>query len=117
MKEVMKHQQPLINQDMTLEQSNTRGLRPILPKPSEDQLIASTLLNKGGVQILTDGSVNGLPGSIPVVILPTQLYMNMFSKIASQAATGSTTAVGVSPTLVPMTTETQSTVNPGFTVL
>ena len=110
MKEVMKHQQPLMNQNMTLEQSNTKGLRPILPKPADDLLIASPFLNKGGVQILSDGSVNGLPGSIPVVILPTQIYMNMANKIAA----GNMTAVGVSPTFLPMATEVQSTGNTGF---
>lgn len=114
MKEVMKHQQPLMNQNMTLEQSNTKGLRPILPKPSADRLMTDTFLNQGGVQILTDGRVNGLPGSIPVVILPTQLYMNMATKIAAQAAAGNTTAVGVSPTLVPIAAEAQRTTNPEF---
>lgn len=108
MKEVMKHQQPLMSQNMTTELSNTKGLRPILPKPADNPLMASPFLNKGGVQILTNGSVNGLPGSIPVVILPTQIYMNMANKIAAQAAVGNMAAVGVNPTFVPMATETSS---------
>ena len=106
MKEVMKHQQPLVNRTATIDQSNTKGLRPILPKPADNLPMSSPLLNKGGVQIITDGSLSGLPGSIPVVILPTQIYMNMANKIAAQAGIGSMAAVGVNPSYVPLTTET-----------
>ena len=106
MKEVMKHQQPLMNQPVTTDQSNTKGLRPILPKPADDlPMSSSPFLNKGGVQIITDGSLSGLPGSIPVVILPTQIYMNMANKIAAQAGIGNMAAVGVNPCYVPVTTE------------
>lgn len=107
MKEVMKHQQPLMNQPVTTDQSNTKGLRPILPKPADDlPMSSSPFLNKGGVQIITDGSLSGLPGSIPVVILPTQIYMNMANKIAAQAAIGNMAAVAINPSYVPVTTET-----------
>jgi len=108
MKEVLKHQQPHIWQNLIVEQSAAKGLRPILPKPADNLLIASRYLNKrasSGVEIMTDGSVNGLPSSIPVVILPTQVYMNMANKIAAQAAAGNMTAVGVNPTFVPMATD------------
>lgn len=106
MKEVMKHQQPLMNQNVTTDQLNTKGLRPILPKPADNLPMSSPFLNKGGVQIITDGSLSGLPGSIPVVILPTQMYMNMANKIAAQAGIGNMAAVGVNPSYVPVTTET-----------
>lgn len=111
MKEVLKHQQPLMNQNLTTDHSNTKGLRPILPKPADNLLMTSPFLNKGSVQILTDGSVAGLPGSIPVVILPTQMYMNMANKIVAQAAIGNMAGVGVSPTFVPMATEASSVEN------
>ena len=103
----MKHQQPAMSSNMTMELSNTKGLRPILPKPA-DNLLASPFLNKEGVQILTDGSVTGLPGSIPVVILPTQIYMNMANKIAAQVAVANMAAVGVNPTFTPVATEMPS---------
>lgn len=108
MKEVMKHQQPLVSQNATTELSNAKGLRPILPKPADNLLMASPFLNKGGVQLLSDGSVTRLPSSIPVVILPTQIYMNMANKIAAQAAVGNVAAVGVNPTFVPTATEMSS---------
>lgn len=106
MKEVMKHQHPLMNQNVTTDQLNTKGLRPILPKPADNLPMSSPFLNKGGVQIITDGSLSGLPGSIPVVILPTQMYMSMANKIAAQAGIGNMAAVGVNPSYVPVTTET-----------
>ena len=106
MKEVMKHQQPHMNQTGTIEQSNTKGLRPILPKPADNLPMSSPFLNKEGVQIITDGSLSGLPGSIPVVILPTQMYMNMANKIAAQAGLGNMSAIGVNPSYVPVTSET-----------
>ena len=108
MKEVMKHQQPLINQTVTIDQPSTKGLRPILPKPADNSPMSSPFLNKGGVQIMTDGSLSGLPGSIPVVILPTQIYMNMANKIAAQAGIGNIAAVGVNPSYVTLTTETST---------
>lgn len=106
MKEVMKHQQPLMNQTVAIDQSNTKGLRPILPKPVDNLPMSSPFLNKSGVQIITDGSLSGLPGNIPVVILPTQMYMNMANKIAAQAGIGNMAAIGVNPSYVPMATET-----------
>jgi len=106
MKEVMKHQQPLMNQTVTIDQSNTKGLRPILPKPADNVPMSSPFSNKGGVQIIMDGSLSGLPSSIPVVILPTQIYMNMANKIAAQAGIGNMAAVGVNPSYVPVTSET-----------
>ena len=102
----MKHQQPLMNQTVTTDQSNPKGLRPILPKPANNLSMSSPFLDKGGVQIITDGSLSGLPGSIPVVILPTQIYMNMANKLAAQAGIGNMVAVGVNPSYVPVTTET-----------
>ena len=106
MKEVLKHQQPLMNQSGTMDQSNTKGLRPILPKPADNLPISSPFLNKGGVQIITDGSLSGLPSSIPVVILPTQMYMHMANNIAAQAGLGNMAAVGVNPSYVHVTSET-----------
>ena len=105
MKEVMKHQQPHIQPNMIVEQSAAKGLRPILPKPADNVLTASPFLNNtatSGVEILTDGNVSTLPRSIPVVILPTQMYMNMANKIAAQAAAGNMEAVGLNPTFVPI---------------
>ena len=105
MKEVMKHQQPHIQPNVIVEQSAAKGLRPILPKPADNALTASPFLSNtatSGVEIMTDGSVSTLPRSIPVVILPTQMYMNMANKIAAQAAAGNMDAVGLNPTFVPI---------------
>ena len=119
MKEVMKHQQPHIQQNLIAEQSAAKGLRPILPKPADNLLIASPFLNNtaatSGVEIVTDGSVNGLPRSIPVVILPTQMYMNMANKIAAQAAAGNMAAIGVNPTFVSVATDSSNVENAGVT--
>ena len=107
LKEVLKYQQPSVRQDLVVEQSSSKGLRPILPKPADNLLIASPFLNNttSGAEIRTNGSVNGLPQSIPVVILPTQMYMNMANRLAAQAAAGNMDAIGVNPTFVPIATD------------
>lgn len=115
LKEVLKHQQPYIRQDLVAEQSASKGLRPILPKPADNLLIGSPFLNNttSGPEIRTNGSINGLPHSIPVVILPTQMYMNMANKLAAQAAAGNMDAIGVGPTFVPIATDSMGVENIG----
>ena len=113
MKEVMKHQQPNVRPNLNAEQSITKALRPILPKPSDNLLISSPIVNSpatGNVKFLSDASVTGLP----VVILPTHMYMNMANKIAAQAAAGNVAAIGVNPTFLPITTSSSSTENQNF---
>lgn len=113
MKEVMKHQQPQIRPNLNAEQSVTKALRPILPKPSDNLLISSHIVNSpstGKVKLLSDASVTGLP----VVILPTHMYMNMANEIAAQAAAGNVAAIGVNPTFLPITTSCSSTDNQNF---
>ena len=66
--------------------------------------------SSGGVQVLSDGSLSGFPGrTIPVVILPTQVYMNMANKLAVQSATaaGAITGMAVN-SAVSMATELTS---------
>ena len=113
MKEVMKHQQPNVRPNLNAEQSITKALRPILPKPSDKLLISSPIVNSpatGNVKFLSDASVTGLP----IVILPTHMYMNMANKIAAQAAAGNVAAIGVNPTFLPITTSSSSTENQNF---
>ena len=120
MKEVMKHQQPNIRQNLNVEQSVAKGLRPILPKPADNLLIAgvSPFINNAAtctssVEIMADARMNALPRSIPVVILPTPMYVNMANKIAAQAAAGNMAAVGVNPAFVSMATGSSSVENSG----
>ena len=105
MREVLKHKQPVIHTPGMNMQTQSKGLRPILPKPCGPSP-ESTLGN--GVQLVGDGSVPGLPSGIPIVILPTHLYISMANKLAAQATTGSAVAIGIKPGLVPTTMELSS---------
>ena len=91
MKEVLKHQQPVVN-SLQYVQGHSRGLRPILPKPSD---ASPGFTNTNDEQVVREGSVSGLPQGLPVVVLPTHIYISMANNLAAQASTGDCSAVGI----------------------
>ena len=114
MREVMRYQKPPSQQSNYIESSTAKGFRPILPKPADDLLIASPYLNNavpGGSQPTTDDCINRLPYSIPVLVLPPNVYSNIANKIAAQAAAGNMDAVGVNPTFVHVATSSSDQVS------
>ena len=115
MREVMRYQKPPSQQsNCNIESSTAKGFRPILPKPADDLLIASPYLNNAvpeGLQPTTDNSINGLPYSVPVLVLPPNVYSSIASKIAAQAAAGNMDAVGLNPTFVHVATSSSDQVS------
>jgi hypothetical protein len=93
MREVMKHAQPVIQNPLIQTGLSGRNLRPILPKPldnlaqhyNESIQIAQKI---PGVCSIVNGNT-----VMPVVILPTNVYMDLASKIANSKKTSSSFTV------------------------
>jgi len=88
MREVMKHAQPVIHNPLAQTGLIGHNLRPILPKPSGADHSQQHYNNNDTVQALAQavpGVCSFVNGNtvMPVVILPTNVYVQLASKIAS----------------------------------
>lgn len=91
MREVMKHAQPVIQNPLIHPGLNGRNLRPILPKPMDNAphtYNESVAQKMPGVCSIVNGNT-----VMPVVILPTNVYMDLASKIANSKKASSGFAV------------------------
>ncbi|XP_068672183.1 forkhead box protein N3-like isoform X2 [Montipora foliosa] len=115
LKEIMRDQQHNYQQKCSFDSSTAKGFRRILPKPPNGTVFANpfpTNAATGSLQLMTDGSINKLPHSIPVVVLPPNVYTNIANKIAAQAAAGNMDAVGVNPMFFPVATDSSAVERP-----